>query len=38
VVLKAEDRALSAINALGLSGSVPEAEPPSLAGYLARKG
>jgi hypothetical protein len=37
VVLKAEDRALSSINALGLKGA-PDAEPLSLAGYLARKG
>jgi hypothetical protein len=37
VVLKTEDRALSAINALGLKGALG-AELPSLAGYLARKG
>jgi hypothetical protein len=36
--LRAEHFAQRAVSALGLSGSVPEPEPPSLAGYLARKG
>ena len=36
-VIRAEMFAQRALNALGLNGSVPEAEPPSLAGYLAGK-
>jgi hypothetical protein len=37
-VIRAEAYAQRAVSALALSGSVPEPEPVTLAGYLARKG